>query len=124
MPLARHRIRKDVLHSEIDTSAIWSFRGRGGADSPVRVSVRGRFAANNADAVLHMARSGLGIALLASWLADPHLRARRLVSLLPDYQAPSAPIHALMPPSRHVHPRVKSFVDFMAAAFAARFPSA
>ncbi len=108
-----------LLHSEVEASALWVFRR--GAEAPVRVRVRGRFAANNAEAVLHMARGGVGIALLASWLVDPHLRARRLVSLLRDYQPPPAPIQALMPPARHVHPRVKTFVDFLAAAFATRF---
>jgi DNA-binding transcriptional LysR family regulator len=109
-----------LLHSEGNAAVLWSFRRRDG-EAPVRVPVRGRFVANNADAVLHMARSGLGVALLASWLVDPHLRARRLVSLLRDHQPPPAPIQALMPPARHVHPRVKAFVDFLAAAFAARF---
>jgi hypothetical protein len=68
-----------------------------------------------------MARSGLGVALLAGWLVEADLRARWLVSLLPDFETPPAPIHALMPPARHVPPRVRAFVDFLAERLAPAF---
>jgi DNA-binding transcriptional LysR family regulator len=81
--------------------------------------VCGRFAANNSEALLMMARSGLGVALLASWLVDADVRAGRLVARLPEYELPGAPVQALLPPGRHTHPRVRAFLDHMAEALAA-----
>ncbi|WP_437969485.1 LysR family transcriptional regulator [Sorangium sp. So ce260] len=102
-----------LIHTGLRAGDTWDL-ARGG--KIVRVSVRGRFSANNSEALLAMAKSGLGVALLAAWLVDGDLAAGRLVELLPDHAAPRAPIQALFPPGRHVHPRVQAFVDFMAEA--------
>lgn len=107
-----------LLYSEVSAGAIWVFRRE---NEEYRAQVRGRFAANNSEALLHMAKAGFGIALLASWLVGDDVRRKRLVELLPEYQAPLAPIHALMAPGRHIHPRVRAFVDFLADAFRSKF---
>jgi DNA-binding transcriptional LysR family regulator len=105
-----------LLHTGLQTRQTWLLR-RG--DRSFHVPVRGRFSSNNSEALLVMARSGLGIALLASWLVDGDLRAGRLIALLPDHELPAAPVQALLPPGRHTHPRVRAFLDFMADALAA-----
>jgi DNA-binding transcriptional LysR family regulator len=102
-----------LLHSGLSARDTWVFRHAG---KPVHVTVRGRFSANNSEALLAMARSGLGIALLSSWLVDLEVRSGRLVTLLPDHELPAAPVQALMPPGRHIHPRIRTFLDFMSAA--------
>jgi DNA-binding transcriptional LysR family regulator len=104
-----------LLHTGLETRQTWLFR-RGERAFPV--AVRGRFSTNNSEALLAMARSGLGIALLASWLVDGDVRAGRLVALLPEYELPAAPVQALLPPGRHTHPRVRAFLDHMAEALA------
>lgn len=106
-----------LIHSGINTGAVWVFSN--GTDT-VRTRVRGRFAANNSAALCEMAVGGLGVALLASWLVDDAIADRGLVELLPDYELPPAPIQALMPPGRHIHPRVRAFVDSVAAALGRR----
>lgn len=115
--LARHAC---LLHTGLQTRQTWVFRREGRA---YHVPVRGRFSANNSEALLLMARSGLGVALLASWLVDADVRAGRLTVLLPGYELPPAPVQALLPPGRHVHPRVRAFLDHMAAALAAALPA-
>ncbi len=102
-----------LTHTALGAGDVWKFR-RGTRQA--RARVRGRFAANNSEALLAMARSGLGIALLASWLVDPDLRRKRLVSLLPGWELPPAPTYALTPPGRHMHPRVRALLDFLAEA--------
>jgi len=104
-----------LLHSGLTTGDVWRFR-RGQRSH--RAKVEGRFAANHSDALRAMARAGLGVALLATWLVDADLRRGRLVELLPGYDAPTAPVQALMPPTRFVHPRVRAFVDHLAATLA------
>ena len=102
-----------LLHTGLTTGATWSFRS---ATGQVRAPVRGRISANNSDTLLFMARAGLGIALLASWLVGSDLQSGQLVPLLGDYQLPRAPIQALMPPGKRIHPRVRIFLDFLAQA--------
>lgn len=94
-------------HTYGGATAIWTF-SKGGKSH--RVSVRGRVSASNSEATLALAKSGLGICLLASWLVDPDVRAGRLVSLLPEYGAPRAPIRALTPPGRRPPPRVRALI--------------
>jgi DNA-binding transcriptional LysR family regulator len=102
-----------LLHTGLRIGDIWSFQRAGKA---FQAPVRGRFAANNSEAVMVMARAGIGIALLAQWLVEEDLRSGRLVSLLPDYAPPPAPVQAILPPGKYVHPRVRAFIDFLADA--------
>ncbi|MCA9671741.1 MAG: LysR family transcriptional regulator [Myxococcales bacterium] len=116
--LAQHQC---LLHSDLSTPETWVFRGRGG--EATRAQVRGRFGANNSEALLAMARAGLGVALLAEWLVFKDLERGRLVALLEGHGAPTAPIHALTAPTRHQQPRIRAFVEHLAERFA-RAPSA
>ncbi len=106
-----------LLHTGLSPGDVWVFEHDG---RTLRAPIRGRFSANNSEALLAMARGGLGIALLASWLVDPEIRTDRLVAVLPQYRAPAAAIQALMPPGPHVHSRVRLFVDALAEALDVR----
>jgi len=110
-----------LVHGQPGAPTVWRFARDGGASAPV--SVRGRIAATNSEAVLLLARSGLGIALLADFLLVEDLRKKRLVALLPDYAAPPAPIHALTPPGRYTSTTVRAFVDHLARVIPARLSS-
>lgn len=102
-----------LLHTGLTAGDTWVFR-RGG--KTLRAPVRGRFSANNSEALLTMAKAGVGVALLASWLVDADLRRGRLVELLPEYTLPPAPVHGLTPPGRFTPPRVEAFLQAMAEA--------
>ncbi|MFH1346001.1 MAG: LysR family transcriptional regulator [Pseudomonadota bacterium] len=93
----------------------WPFHTHEGIN---RLAVSGTFTSDNADLLLDMAVAGLGIARLADFMVARALRQGTLVPLLPDSQMPeSFPIHALTVPGRHRAPRIKAFVDFVAAQF-------
>lgn len=113
--LLRHEC---LVHGEIDASVMWRFGRERGAEIPVPVS--GRAAANSSEAVLVMARSGLGLALLAEWLVAEDVRKKRLVPLLERFPAPPAPIHVLTPPSRFVPSAVRALSDHLAATLPPR----
>ena len=71
--------------------------------------------ANNAAALRQAALSGLGIALLPELCVADQLGSARLILVLPDY-APTAPdIYAVFQPRSHTAPRVRKFVEFVAA---------
>lgn len=112
--LERHEC---LVHTHAAARTIWDFE-QGGKRQ--RVSVRGRISANNSEATLAMARSGLGISMLASWLVDPDIRAGRLVPLLENHTPPPAPIRALTPPGRHVPPTVRALIEHLREGLAAR----
>jgi len=105
-----------LLHGDANAGAVWRFARGSGAHASV--SVRGRFAANNSEAVLCMARGGLGLALLASWLVRDDLKRGRLVPLLEDFTTPPAPVVALSPPGRFASTTVRALIDHLALALA------
>ncbi len=96
-----------LVHTELGVHTVWNFANSGRTH---RVSVRGRISANNSEATLTMARRGMGICLLASWLVDKDLRAGRLLQLLEDFEPPPARVRALTPPGKHVAPRVRALI--------------
>ncbi len=115
--LSRHSC---LVHTE-SGSQTWRFRRSGERTSQEKwkqVSVAGRISANHSEATLSMAKSGMGICLLASWLVDKDVEAGRLVRLLPDYEAPEASIRALTPPGKHILPRVRAVIELLRAELA------
>ena len=93
----------------------WPFHTHEGIN---RLVVSGTFTSDNADLLLDMAIAGLGIARLADFMVARPMRDGALVPLLLESSMPEAfPIHALTVPGRHRAPRIKAFVDFVAAQF-------
>jgi DNA-binding transcriptional LysR family regulator len=64
--------------------------------------------------VLHaVALAGQGIAVLPAFRCVEELRARRLERVLPNWSVPSTPVHVVYPSTRHLSPKVKTFVDHL-----------
>jgi DNA-binding transcriptional LysR family regulator len=106
-----------------DTS-VWSFApvGGGAASERASVPVRGRFAANNSEALREAALAGLGIALLPDFSADPAIAAGELVELLPDWQPVGAfgsHLWAIRPYAAQVPRGVRALVVWLAERMAA-----
>lgn len=106
--------RDCLLYTYLATQNEWRFKGPKGEE---RVRVKGRFTANNGDALRHAALAGLGIALLPSFIVGPDVRSGALEALLPGHRPPALGIYTVYPPSRHLSPKVRAFVDFLAARF-------
>jgi DNA-binding transcriptional LysR family regulator len=79
-------------------------------DVPVRLLV------NDTDMLHAAAVAGLGIALVPIFRCSSDLEQRRLERVLPEWNAPLTPIQAVYPSTRHLSPKVKSFVDHVQAA--------
>ena len=95
----------------------WPFRGRDGREGPVRIS--GTVHSNSGDLNAALAARGAGVAYEPDFIVDDELRAGRLVALLPDYTVPLSPIYAVYPTRKHLSAKVRLFVDYLAARFAA-----
>ena len=81
----------------------------------VELSVPARLIVNDMDILHTAALNGLGIALLPMFRCVEDLRARRLERLLADWNAPAISIAAVYPTTRHLSPKVKTFVDHLQA---------
>jgi DNA-binding transcriptional LysR family regulator len=65
--------------------------------------------------LIHMAEQGLGIAYLPDFAISRQLREGLLVPVLDDYSDRSGPLRVLWPSSRQLAPKLRVFVDFLAA---------
>jgi DNA-binding transcriptional LysR family regulator len=65
--------------------------------------------------LIHMAEQGLGIAYLPDFAIGRQLREGLLVTVLDDCTDRSGPLRVLWPSSRHLSPKLRAFVDFLAA---------
>lgn len=99
-------------HTELRTH--WTLEGRG---ERVTVPVSGRFMANHGEAMLALAKAGLGIMLQPLELVRLELATGALVRVLPDHAAPKRPMHILYAPDRRLTPKLRSFIDFAIANF-------
>jgi DNA-binding transcriptional LysR family regulator len=77
----------------------------------VELDVPVRFVVNDTDMLHAAAVAGLGIALVPVFRCCKDLENRRLERVLPEWNAPLTPIQAVYPSTRHLSPKVKSFVD-------------
>ena len=93
----------------------WHFQGDDGSAPSVRV--RPVMQTNNGDTATAAALAGLGIVWQPTFLVGAHLRAGRLVALLPGYRVPDIDILAVYPSRRHLSAKVRAMIDFLADEF-------
>lgn len=100
----------------VGTSDFWRFE-EGGKSRNVRVS--GRIHCNSGYALVDAALKGLGVIQLPDYYVQAYLDEGRLISLLDHYREPEEGIWALFPHNRHLSPKIKLLVDFLARGFGA-----
>ncbi len=61
--------------------------------------------------------AGVGVLLQPFEIVEPYLSSGQLVTLLPEYHAPTLPMHILYAPDRRMTPKLRSFIDFAIAHF-------
>ncbi|CAG9228223.1 LysR family transcriptional regulator [Paraburkholderia tropica] len=76
-----------------------------------------RLAANNTQMLLSAALAGAGIAYGPTFVFGEHLRAGRLIQVLPTYRTTELIIQAVYPSARSIPLKVHRFVDYLATAF-------
>ena len=70
--------------------------------------------ASTVEPLIGMAEQGMGIAFLPDFAISRQLREGVLVTVLDDYTDRSGPLRVLWPSSRHLAPKLRVFVDFLA----------
>jgi DNA-binding transcriptional LysR family regulator len=114
---------QECLRFALQPTGSWHYRPLGKPDGELLdIPVDGHLRANDSETLRDAALSGLGIALLPTWLVAADVREQRLVSLLPEWDwllapGPERAIWVVYPPKKVVSPKVKSFIEFMADRF-------
>ncbi|HKP56166.1 MAG TPA: LysR family transcriptional regulator [Polyangiales bacterium] len=117
--LAKHgtpQVPAELLHHAclryalVKASDEWRFRDGGASFS---VPVQGRLTVADGATLREAAVTGLGIAVLPSFMITEELRAGRLVTLLDRYNFVRLQIHALTP-SGSGSAKVRAFIDLLA----------
>lgn len=97
------------------TGTRWELQGHQGL---VGVDVRARLRTNDGLALLQAAHQGLGIALLADYLAAPGLREGALVEVLPAMRLPDLWLKAMVPANRAHLPRIRALLQWLSLQLA------
>lgn len=113
--LKRHQC---LCYSTNSLAPEWLFVTKDGKPWPVAIA--GRLHANNGDVLRTAALQGLGIIYLPSFIVGADVQASALVSLLPEFVPTDSAIHAVYPHTRHLSPKVRAFIDFLAERYGPR----
>lgn len=81
------------------------------------VPVSGRLMVDSGEALMAAAVAGVGVLLQPLEIVEPYLASGQLVTLLPEYHAPTRPMHILYAPDRRMTPKLRSFIEFVMANF-------
>ncbi|MBX5021887.1 LysR family transcriptional regulator [Rhizobium lentis] len=103
--LARHAC---VIAGPSAAGANWVLESAGIKET---VTVSGRFAANEIQAVMTAAIAGFGIAQLPQRMAAACIADGRLRRVLDGYTTPPGGLHVVYPSNQHVSPLVKAFIQ-------------
>ncbi|ALV58164.1 MULTISPECIES: putative multidrug efflux transcriptional regulator CeoR [Burkholderia] len=83
----------------------------------VEMKMEGIVSVNDADAYVTCGIEGFGLIQPPLFMVLPHLREGRLKEVLPGVKPLPMPISVVYPHSRHLSPKVRVFVDWVAEVF-------
>lgn len=81
---------------------------------PTAVTVSGSLIMNSSLAIRAALLEGVGIARIPTFVVGKDIREGRLIPILRDYEILDVTIYLVYPQRRHLSPKVRAFVDFMA----------
>lgn len=103
-----------LAYSLNEDPELWRFRR---SAETTDVEIAPKIVANSGIALRAPVLAGVGLTLTPTFIVGDDLRAGRLKRVLTDWETPAYSLFALYPPSRHLAPKVRAFVDFMAENF-------
>ena len=87
-----------------------------GPDGQVGARVNTIMKSDNTSLTYECVLAGVGAALLPDWLVKDDLAQGRLVPLMPQFEPLSVTLHAAYTNRMYLTPKVRSFIDYLAAA--------
>lgn len=95
---------------------VWTFRKGARIE---QVSVESRYSVSSSLAVCDALRAGFGLSLVPRPYVERDLREGRLQAVLRDWQTVTTTLYAVYPSRRHLTPKIRVFLDFLAEVFGA-----
>jgi|TARA_R110000823_G_scaffold72063_1_gene166050 DNA-binding transcriptional LysR family regulator len=95
----------------LGTLDYWHFKELG-KDRNVRVVGKIRY--NSGYSLVDAALKGLGVVQLPDYYVNKHLESGELITLLDNYREPEEGIWAVYPHNRHLSPKIRLLVDYLA----------
>ena len=89
----------------------WHFKELG-EDRNVRVAGKVRY--NSGYSLVDAALKGLGVVQLPDYYVNKHLASGELITLLDNYREPEEGIWVVYPHNRHLSPKIRLLVDYLA----------
>lgn len=100
-----------LVTSSLPPGDVWPFKRSG--EAPVSVRVSGSLRSNIAGAIKTAAISGIGLAVLPSYMVGSDLNEGRLQTVLTEYQYSVLNVNAVYPHRKFLSGKVRTFVDFL-----------
>jgi DNA-binding transcriptional LysR family regulator len=95
----------------LGTLDYWRFRE---SDKEKSIRVTGRLRYNSGQGLVDAALKGLGIVQLPDYYVEHYLQSGELITVLDNYQVPDEGIWAIYPQNRHLSPKIRLLVDYLA----------
>jgi DNA-binding transcriptional LysR family regulator len=109
-----------IVYTELASQNAWTFTAGPGAPvevgTVVTIRAQGNLQTNSSEVVRASVLSGMGIGFSPTWLFEDELAQGDLQVLLPDWPAPSMPVHLVSPSQRRQSAKVRAFADHLLAA--------
>lgn len=104
-----------IVYTRLTTGNQWVFESDSG---PLVVDVKGRYRADNSEAVREGVINGLGIAVIPSFAFTEEIDSGVVRVLLKKYEPRRLPMHAVYPSRRFVSLKVRAMIDYLSHEFA------
>lgn len=85
----------------------------------IMVTPRGNMSFSDGGALCEAACAGHGLAQMHDYYLDSEIARGKLIAVLDKFKPRGNPIWLVYPPTRHLAPKVRAFVDFVTARFRA-----
>ena len=105
--LARHEW---ISLSLLPAPLTWKFSHADGRHAQVHMSAR--MQVDSPGVLRALVEAGAGITALEALTVRTAFEAGTLVKVLPTWSLPDGGVYAVLPPGRHVAPKVRAFIDF------------
>ncbi|MBX9927231.1 MAG: LysR family transcriptional regulator [Hyphomicrobiaceae bacterium] len=104
-----------IVYTRLSTGNRWLFEGPSG---PMVIEVRGRYKADNSEAVREGVIAGLGIAVIPAFAFSTEIESGQIKVLLKSHEPKPLPMHAVYPSRRFVPLKVRAMIDYLTHEFA------
>ncbi len=113
--------KHELLHySHLSSGNHWRLRSKSGEERLIRS--RGRLSINNGEALVQAALDGVGICLSPNFICYDQIADGSLIELMPDQRPEPIGVYAVYPSGRFPQPKLRVFIDHLAASLKGRGP--